>query len=918
MGGSSKKVVVGYKYYLGMHMGLCHGPVDQLLRIDVDKRKAWEGIVYDGQLTISKPGLFGGESREGGVSGAVDFESGKPTQDANDYLASKLGDVPAFRGVAAAVLRRVYVGMNPYIKNWAFRVQRVFTRQDGIAQWYQAKAPIGHINSLPKAIYLALDHSGSMTTIVSNGETRFENQRQAIYGVLDFVWGLKQIGLIEQLDIMIVGWGTNPDSRTSSLQRNITTQSQIDTLKAFLPDTHGSGVWTYFPAALLDAESFFDGAPTDAERTIIFTTDGGPSTNNSSETSEEIAQGAKDLLDALTDVRSFAINIDHPTTTWTAYVDNTPYDGVPIVNGGDPEAMENIIKGALYGQVDLNPAHIVRECLTDPDWGMGYADADIDDTSFMEASDALFDEAMGISLLWDRETPIEDFVRDILRHIDATLYVDNSTGKFVLNLIRDDYDPESLVELDESNVERLEGYKRPTVGELVNSVTINYWDWQTEKTGSLTLQDTALAQMQGGTINATNEYPGFTNRAVAERVAGRDLYALSNPLVSCTIYANRDAAALNVGKPFKLSWPDYGIQSMVMRVTEIAFGDGQTNKVRLQCVQDAFALPVGLETVDQPSEWTDPVSEPDNCPHPIALEAPYYELVQRQGQAAVDDALTADDTIGYLLLAGDRPNDGAINARLYVDAGAGYNEAETAQFSLYAEVAVAISYLDETITIQAAVDTDLVTAGTHAQIGQEIVKVVSVTSTTLSAKRGCLDTVPATHAIGTAVHFWDEFAATDETAYADSETINGKLLPVTGSGELDISAATEVSATMDSRAIRPYPPGNFKINASAYPASIGPTDTITVSWAHRDRVQQTDGDIVDTTQGDVGPEAGTTYTLRFYDELDALAHTESGITGTSWEWAAESPLNDSVRVELEAVRDGHTSWQMHNFTVIRS
>ena len=58
---------------------------------------------------------------------------------------------------------------------------------------------------------------------------------------------------------------------------------------------------------------------------------------------------------------------------------------------------------------DMNPAHIIRECLTQP-WGLGYQSADIDDTSFTAAATALHSEGMGMSILWDKEVPIEDFV----------------------------------------------------------------------------------------------------------------------------------------------------------------------------------------------------------------------------------------------------------------------------------------------------------------------------------------------------------------------------------------------------------------------------------------------------------------------------------------------------------------------------
>ena len=67
----------------------------------------------------------------------------------------------------------------------------------------------------------------------------------------------------------------------------------------------------------------------------------------------------------------------------------------------------------------------------------------------MAAADTLFSEGMGISILWESQSSIEEFVKLIVKHIDAALYVDNSTGKFVLKLIRNDYSVGSLITLNE-------------------------------------------------------------------------------------------------------------------------------------------------------------------------------------------------------------------------------------------------------------------------------------------------------------------------------------------------------------------------------------------------------------------------------------------------------------------------------------
>jgi len=115
-GGSSKQTV-GYKYYLGCHMGLCHGPIDAITEIQVDKRVAWTGLVTEGTITVSAP---------------------------NAYLQSQLGsDIPAFRGVASLVFNQTYMGNNPYLKPWKFKAVRIDATSSGEEQWYLAKAAIG-------------------------------------------------------------------------------------------------------------------------------------------------------------------------------------------------------------------------------------------------------------------------------------------------------------------------------------------------------------------------------------------------------------------------------------------------------------------------------------------------------------------------------------------------------------------------------------------------------------------------------------------------------------------------------------------------------------------------------------------------------------------------------------------------------
>jgi len=183
MSGGGGDQLVGYWYAVGMHMVLCHGPVDEVTAIMVGDKVAWNGsIAATTRLRINQPTLFGGEEKEGGIDGNVDVIFGGPTEPCNDYLVDRLGGgpsvgdpnqppmangyyvddfglvhlpdgtvltgytlppassggpgltgfVPAFRGVLSLVLRQVWVAaMNPYIKPWSVRVRRYSNTLDG-------------------------------------------------------------------------------------------------------------------------------------------------------------------------------------------------------------------------------------------------------------------------------------------------------------------------------------------------------------------------------------------------------------------------------------------------------------------------------------------------------------------------------------------------------------------------------------------------------------------------------------------------------------------------------------------------------------------------------------------------------------------------------------------------------------------
>lgn len=560
----------------------------------------------------------------------------------------------------------------------------------------------------------------------------------------------------------------------------------------------------------------------------------------------------------------------------------------------------------LEGPHDMNPAHIIRECLTDPDWGMGYAESSIDDISFAAAADTLYDERMGISILWDKQILIEEFVKDIIRHIDATLFIDRDTGQFTLKLIRADFNVATALQLNEGNILKVEGVSRPTTGELINSVTVNTWDHSTGGNTSVTVQDQALIAMQGVTINTTIQYPGFSNRIIGSRVAMRDLRVLSSPLLKATIYANREAHQLNIGDVFLFTWPLLDIVGAVMRVTSMGFGDGRSNQIRIEAIEDAFSLPVSVPIGNPSVGWTNPSQPPNPVVHQLIVESPYYELVQQNGETDINNRLLTNPSLGFFAVAAARTA-GAINGVLLTASGAGsYADVGNMDFCAFGTLVNDLEITGTTAILANVQDDNGFEVDSHLQIGDELCRIDGYDSATktLTLGRGVLDTVPAKHLALSKVFCWDESYGSDEIEYADGELVRAKVLPVTPMGQLDEGVALASTLTLEKRAIRPYPPGNFKIDGVAYPLICGPGSAPVFTWSHRDRLAQTSGFLFDTTYGNIGPEPGVTYDLRIYDDVGTLVDSLLGTSGLTHTWTAPAGVEfDPVDLEFKKVSE---------------
>jgi hypothetical protein len=154
----SQDVPLGFDYYAGMQLVLCHGPIDRVLdihigeyhvaglapprsegvstavRTAVPRSNTNPNLPWDRPATgdplavyVNLPDLFGGPEDQGGIVGQLDIHWGSESQGQNPYLVLWMGPdlLSQYRGLAYVVLRRMNMGKSPNPYPWHFVCVRI-------------------------------------------------------------------------------------------------------------------------------------------------------------------------------------------------------------------------------------------------------------------------------------------------------------------------------------------------------------------------------------------------------------------------------------------------------------------------------------------------------------------------------------------------------------------------------------------------------------------------------------------------------------------------------------------------------------------------------------------------------------------------------------------------------------------------
>lgn len=881
--GKSKPKMEVTEYYMSDHLGVCNGPVDALLALIVKEKAAWTGsVTAQGDFAINNPNFFGGIKKEGGLGGTVTFLPGHSDQVLPDNLAVKLdrssgADCPGFRGLASLFFTGANGGFywtanSPYLPGVWATVRRILMRADGSEQWYPEKAVI-----TPADVALAL-------------------------------------GTPVPLNI-----AANSFTAGNTASGGITlTMTSSDFLVITKPRAAASGgllTWDGWSAWASDGSTSPSPPPVVGQtwdnHFRVYGSNGG------AETLLWSGSGLSSNLYLTEDDAWDAINALLPMqfTGYTQYRITCPTD--PHL--GDNRHGLSLLaqKGSPTGG-DMNPAHIVHECLTDTSWGMGAPLTAVDDTSFRAAADTLYDEGFGLSMMWTRQAAIEDFISEILDHIQAVLYVDPATGLLTLKLIRDDYDPDTLPELNPDNCD-VTKFDRKLWGEIINEIIVTWTNPENEQEETVTAQDLASIAMQGGNVvSASRNYYGVRSASLATQLARRDLRTVGAPLASCEVEIDRSAYAIRPAACYKMAWPEHGLNGAVMRVMSVDYGRPGDMTIRAVLMEDVFSLDAGAYVEPEGSGWVDPSSAPEPITEARVITLPTFLAAEAVAQVGGSEPVYPEAVAGILATT---DNTDTFAYDLYTqlplpDGSLQWSSVGTNNIigrgalaaDLVAEAATTgvtmTDFTGQTLPSQGGFV--LIGAASDDETAMEVAMVTAVDSGTgeISLARGVMDTVPRAWATGTHIWFVDgETLYEDRQVRSAGETVEYKLLSQTSQGQLALESAPTLSGTMTERPWLPLRPANVTAHGGAWSSETAYIDArdrvdpwVTVTWSNRNRLTE-DSQILLWTDASVTPETGQTTTIEVCASDGTLLVTHDGLTGSSFD-VPDADFGAEVFVEV--------------------
>ncbi len=516
--------------------------------------------------------------------------------------------------------------------------------------------------------------------------------------------------------------------------------------------------------------------------------------------------------------------------------------------------------------VNANPMNVAMDLITNSQT-LNEGTAEINTANFATQAATLATEGNGISMILEEGRDLTELLEGIERQINGYIFKDPEDGRWICKLARADYSIPALTSIDESNIVKLESFRRTTWQGTTNQVNVKFNTYDTtsdtwRKSTWARAHDVANYEIQGRYVPVDLEFIGLTDPDLAADLAAREIFARNRPLANAEVLCKREVSNLSTGDVIRFN-PGGNLSSIVdlpMRVLKVNRGqDGEP--VRLFLVEDVFGQQAAVQGTPGDTGWGFPSSTPQAVPldEGQALEMP-YAIADRLGVAA--------NLLNRIWFAAVQQTDES-DARVYTREGAdpyaldgttgGGNvflkmgtldadlAADTSQPHATPSQDFTVNNLDYPVSISEISRTlgdlggnldHLIMINGELMLARDIENVDDTAFDLKRVYRGVLDTARRAHTMGDDVYLWawgSDHRATD-TDHPQAGNTDLQFRPVTIDGELPAGSANTEVVSLANRGRKPYPPTELNIEATRYPTSSVSLDSTTATGAGVDQV----------------------------------------------------------------------------------
>ncbi|WP_336932093.1 hypothetical protein [Acinetobacter bereziniae] len=519
----------------------------------------------------------------------------------------------------------------------------------------------------------------------------------------------------------------------------------------------------------------------------------------------------------------------------------------------------------------MNPAHILFEAQTNRVWGRGFSASQLDLDSFKNAADQLFSEGFGMCLAWRRQEKLTEFIQQIVNTIGGILFLDRLTGLWKLMLIRNDYNVETLTQYHYSNgLLRISDDSNSTNDVAPNQTIVSYRDPISNEDKTIRAENIASIQ-QFGVISETKTYAGIPTSNIAGRIAARDMKVAQSNLKKFKLVFDRRAYAMQPMTVFKISLPEQGINSIVLRAVKVEHDNVLNGEITVTALQDVFGLPASNYVSSQPSLWQPPNHKvlPTNQESDYRFfDASYYDMCSQFTD--VSTKVFASHFYYYASMT-RQPNPLHLMFKMwlrqrYYDPSlkdwvdSGFTDiATTGNYCPIGKIIndIHFGYAPVTVRIDISIEQlEKIKLKSAALIQEEIVRVdaIDYENFKVTLSRGCVDSLAGAHIAGTEIWFYEEAIAISSKPWSKrispqyANYIYYKFQNFTKYEETDVKLYDETDVfridyySVLTRAFRSYPPAHvlFDGNILNYLAPCFSKPVENVTWRNRNRLTQAD------------------------------------------------------------------------------